>query len=89
MANQTPEFSLAKVVANAIDRASFEGWAFAAVFGTKSAALQKRLFLIFIDVLKSHREREEMGLSNNPTHTELGRMSSAMLDEYERRGGMR
>lgn len=85
---ETPEAKLARTVESALDRDSFQGWAFAALINRKSAAIQKKMFLLCIDILKSFRAREEGGFSNNPTHTELGNMAIAMLDTYEKRGGL-
>ncbi len=84
---ETPEAKLARAVENAIDRDSFQGWAFAALINRKSVMIQDKMFSLVIEILKSYRAREESGYSNNPLHTELGKMAIVMLDAYEKRGG--
>lgn len=72
------EHKAAKQITTALDRNSFQGWAFAAVMNAQSPEVQMRFMRLFLDMMDTWIARDEHGLSNYPQHVKLAEYSRAM-----------
>lgn len=86
--SSTDEFKLVKKIKFYLDKESIQLWAIATLISDAAPAMQKKIFLMFIECLRAFAERKRLGLGNNPIHTKIDDMAEILLAEYEKKGGV-
>jgi hypothetical protein len=86
--SSTDEFKLVRQIRKYLDMESIQLWAIGALISDAPPAMQKKIFLMFIAILRTFVQRKALGLGNNPIHHQIDKMAEHLLNEYEKRGGM-
>lgn len=75
---------LARQVSDALDKNSFQPWAFASIIGSMGVEVEERLFRLFKATLESWVARKEMGLCNYVRHHRLANVAEELLEVIDR-----